>query len=104
MTLSSSITEGCGFPEEYFFWLGIVFTFLLVISFMITILSVKEDYFKRAPYWFTLIYIFNAKAFTPIGNFFRILMFILGPIVFMYESFFFKMYDLGWFTCTNIVM
>ncbi len=99
MTLSSSYFEGCGFPEEYIFWVSSLIVIILVFSLIVIMVTVKEEFMKKAPLYFSLIYLFNSKAFTNIGNVFRVTFFILLPIAIGFDYLLIKMYEIGWLSC-----
>lgn len=99
MRLSSKYFDGCGFPEEYLFWFGAMLILLLVLSLIMITLTVKEEFMDKVPLRFGLIYIFNSKVYTKTGNIFRIIFFIVLPMVVSFEFLFLKMYEIGWLSC-----
>jgi hypothetical protein len=71
--LSSSDFGGCGFPEEWLFWLTLVFTAVFMLSMVMAMVLVEDDFFKEKRFFPVIFYYFNRSAFSQIGNLFRYL-------------------------------
>ena len=101
MNISTKNFKGCGFPEEYLFWLAICTLILLIISYVYLHIQVVTKHPLRDSFpvpWIILV----GKNMPKKDLLLRRIFFILLSLVFFSWGMLKYGFDLGWFSCGSL--